>query len=83
MVGLDKPKTINHKQFKDIRQGKQNKRKETFDRGTRTLKQLHLGQAVRFQVEPSGRWKRGTLKRPDGNISCVVETESGTYQRNR
>ena len=77
-----KPRAIRHKIFKEIRQEAQGKMKE-FDKGTKKLQRLQSGQTVRFQVEPSGRWRRGTAKQPQGINSYVIETERGTYRRNR
>ena len=78
-----KPRAISHKKFKEIRQEVQDKMKENFDKCTKKLQRLQSGQTVGFQVEPSGRWRRGTVKKPQGINSYVIETERGTYRRNR
>ena len=78
-----KPMAIGHKKFKEIRQGVQNKMKESFDKGAKKLQRLQSGQAVRVKVEPSGRWRRGIVQKPHGINSYMIETERGTYRRNR
>ena len=78
-----KPRAISHRKFKEIRQEAQGIMKESFDKGTKKMQMLQSGETIRFQVEPSGRWRRGTVKQPQGIHSYVIETERGTYRRNR
>ena len=78
------PKTINHKQFRQNRMKQQSRQSKYYDRQSKQLKPLQIGQPVQAQIHGK-LWQAGIVKRADVNPrSYIVETNDGaTYRRNR
>ena len=77
-----KSRAIGLKKFKQIHQGVRKKMKENSDGDTTKLQRLQSCQTIRFQVEPSSRWRRGTLKKPQG-INSLIETGRETWTKSK
>ena len=56
--------------------------KKSYDRSTRRMKELKIGQQVYYKRQPNLPWEKGTIREQEGVRSYIVEGNNGVYWRN-
>ena len=79
-----RPSVVDPRRTDEALKWKQAVQKRYYDRTSRPLSNLHGGQVVPVQLQPQGKWFPGVVRgKADAPRSYVVDTENGTYRRNR
>lgn len=82
---LLKPQSVQTEEIKKNTQARQARQAKYYNRGTRDLCPLEEGDLVRMRPFRLGKkvWEKATVTKGHDERSYEVETESGTYRRNR
>ena len=82
---LLKPQSVQTEAIKKKTQARQARQAKYYNRGTRDLCPLEEGDLVRMRPFRLGQkaWEKATVTKRHDERSNEVETESGTYRRNR
>ena len=79
------PQNIDHSQFLVRRKAQQEYQKKNFDKKTKPLTDLQVGDSVRFKLNPEATWKPAVvISKHQMPRSYILQAEGGAeYRRNR
>lgn len=80
--GVLKRKLIEESMIKDKISEKRSIQKKYYDKGTKELKELEIGERVMFKIKKQDKeWRYGTVHRVEGNRSYVIRDKNDRYYR--